>query len=154
MGTHDTEISSLTTQADLTAIHEQSDLTTVHTSRHTTTGFLVDGPLLRDWLPTPGAKRGKESWIWAHGESITNKKADKRHWLCRLCYNKEGTSKTVVTLPTPPTTPAIRHLVKEHSFGEDGTMRLPKRKANSQDDMPTAIRRQLEASTTTVNASA
>ena len=64
MDTNDTEISYLTSEADMTAVYDQSNLTTGHTSRYTKNGFLVDGPRLQGYIPTPGKGRGKASWVW------------------------------------------------------------------------------------------
>lgn len=139
------EISSLTSEADLTRIHAQSDLLFEHTSRRTKSGFLVDGPLLQQYIPTPPSKKPFNSWIYEHGEGVTRKTNGQKLWLCRLCYDNKPPK--LVLKPCLPTTTPIRHLVQEHGFEEDGTkVNKPKRKRrDSQEDLPTTVQRQIEA---------
>jgi hypothetical protein len=140
------EISSLTSDAELTRIHTQSNLPFNHTSRRTKSGFLVDGPLLRAYIPTPPGKKAFDSWIYKHGEGITHKIDGKRLWLCRLCYDQKPP--ILLLKPALSTTTPIRHLVKEHSFKEDGTkVTKNKRKAKDQEDLPAVVQRQIEAQT-------
>lgn len=69
-----TAISSLTSDTSLTRIHAESDLLGTHESRRTKSGFLVDGPLLQGYIPTPPSKRQRDSWVYTHGEGITRKR--------------------------------------------------------------------------------
>ena len=148
-----TEISSLTSDASLTRIHAKSDLPIGHVSRHTKKGFLVDGPLLQDYIPTPPGKKARDSWVHEHGEAITRKKDGKRLWLCRLCYEKKPP--LVTTKTAAPTNPAIRHLIKHHGFLGDGTKPSTslKRKRDNQEELPVSIQRQLNAQSATFDRS-
>jgi len=121
----------MTSEPDLTRIYGESELPFEHTSRHTKTGFLVEGPLLSAYIPTPASKRPTHSWIYQHGEAITKKSNSKRLWLCRLCYKKEPKPEVFVTKALP-TNLSIRHLVQVHKFNDDGT-RSNKRKAEPSD---------------------
>ena len=57
----DAEKLSLTSEASLTRIHAESDLPFDHTSRHTKSGFLVEGHRLNGYIPTPPGKWQKKS---------------------------------------------------------------------------------------------
>ena len=142
-----TEISSLTSDASLTRIHAESDLSTAHISRRTKKGFLVDGPLLSEYIPTPPRKRPRDSWVYDHDEGITRKRDGEELWLCCLCYSKKPPQ--VVTEKANVTNPAIRHLTKHHGFLSDGQKAVEdkKRKRDDQQDLPTTVQRQLNAQT-------
>lgn len=51
---------------------------TSHQSRQTKSGFLVDGPLLTGFVPTPPSKKPPYSWTWSHGEPITRLRSGER----------------------------------------------------------------------------
>ena len=146
MDTHDTETSSLTSEVSLTRIHGESDLLGEHTSRRTTTGFLIDSPLLQAYIPTIPGKRRVRTWSSKQGEYITRKRDGKKLWLCKHCYEKSPPQLKIFT--AIPTTLAIRHLMKSHGFLEDGTRpeRTRKRKRDSQEELPAMVQRQLDAS--------
>jgi len=82
--------SSLTERDDPTELYKQSGLAIKHAKQHTPTGFLVQGDLLIDYIPTPPPKRPRMSWIWRnnHGEALTYKVTGKGVWLCRHYYEK------------------------------------------------------------------
>jgi hypothetical protein len=153
MDTSATEISLLTSEADLTIVHEQSDLPFTHNSRHTTTGFQVDGPLLHDYVPTPPSKTPPSSWVWKHGEHITRKKDGVRLFLCRICYDKpSGRSLKIIAQHT---TRIIRHLTDAHAFDKDGNRRetITEARNSRQSDMVTMLKRQAEAQTSSFDRS-
>ena len=139
MPLNDTETSSLTSNPSLTQIHGKSDLQTEHTSRHTKTGFLVEGPYLSLYIPTPASKRPTHSWVFEHGEALTRKSDNKRCWLCRLCYDKDPQKKPII-VEVKPTTPAIRHLVDEHQYNSDGSKQR-KRKADDEETVVQKLQR-------------
>lgn len=154
MANSETETSSLTLEASLTRIHNESNLQTEHTSRHSKSGLLIDGPLLSPYIPTPPSKRPPISWIWKQGqgsgEAITRKSDNKPFWLCGYCIRKER-QPILVIYSTDSTTPAIRHLVKEHGFNPDGSKVERKRKSDNQGALPAAVQRQIEAASTQLN---
>jgi hypothetical protein len=121
--------SSFTELENLTELHNDSGLLLPHQSRHTKTGFLVQGGLLNDYVPTPPSKRPKGSWVWkdGHGEAITSTTTEKSYWLCKACYNQP--QKQVVVYPVRPTTGPQRHMEK-HGYQLDGIRMVVKRKVN------------------------
>jgi hypothetical protein len=70
-----------------TETHAQSGRSLAHKSRHTTTGFVVDEGRLPGYYPTPPGKKDNSSWVWVHGEAITDHKTSMRRWMCKICYN-------------------------------------------------------------------
>lgn len=86
MQTPESEIGTDTIVDDLTEVHADSQLPGVHQSRHATSGFLVDGPRLKDYLPIPPSKQPQRSWIWkdAIGVGLTEKKTGKRLVMPRM----------------------------------------------------------------------
>ena len=144
MDSNNIESSSLALEASVTRIHGKSDLPFDHTSRRTTSGFLVDGPLLADYLPTQPSKRDRDSWIYRHGEGVMQKRDGERLWLCRLCYEDKAQS-AVITIKAQPTTGPIRHLVKRHGFTDKGDKVELKRKRDNQGDHRSTINRQIKA---------
>ena len=142
------ETSSLTSQADLTLIHAESGLPFEHTSRRTKNDFLVEGDLLQGHLPKAPSKRDRDSWVRKHGEAITRKSDAKKQWLCRICYDNKH---KLFISPAAPTTGAIRHLVNKHGFNEKGEKISPKRKRDTQEQLPVVVRRQLHAQSTVLD---
>ena len=84
------------------------------------------GPHATNLVPTPPNKQPKSSWIWKHGEAVTDLKDDLNKWLCRICY-EEPSQGLVVCLPCEPTNQPIRHLVRCHGFDKFGNKRALKR---------------------------
>jgi hypothetical protein len=115
---------------NVTAIARDIGLRETHTT-HTKSGFLVSGPRLANLVPTPPNKQPKSSWIWKHGEPVTDLKDGLNKWLCRLCYN-DSTQSTIVCVPCEPTNQAIRHLVGSHHFDKHGNKAMCKRKRDDE----------------------
>ncbi|KAI6852164.1 hypothetical protein KC333_g8906 [Hortaea werneckii] len=84
------------------------------------------GPRATNLVPTPPNKQPKSSWIWRHGEAVTDLKDDLSKWLCRLCY-EEPSQSLVVCLPCESTNQPIRHLVRYHGFDKSGGKHALKR---------------------------
>jgi hypothetical protein len=126
--------SSLTTEPDnLTLLHQQSGLPTNHTSRRTQGGFLVGGPRLLNFIPTPvDIKRPLHSWVWKEGHAITRLSPNgvsENFWLCERCYNSPTNCPEKQYLkPAAPTNLTQRHLSKHHGFNLDGTRAMGSRK--------------------------
>jgi hypothetical protein len=121
--------SSFTELENLTELHNDSGLLLPHQSRHTKTGFLVQGGLLNDYVPTPLSKRPKGSWVWkgGHGEAIASTTTGESYWLCKACYNQP--QKQVIVYPLRPTTGPQRHMEK-NGYQLDSTKMVVKRKAD------------------------
>ncbi|KAM0705434.1 hypothetical protein Q7P35_008224 [Cladosporium inversicolor] len=50
------------------------------------------GPHATNLVPTPPNKQPKSSWLWRHGEAVTDLKDDLNKWLCRICYEEPSQS--------------------------------------------------------------
>ena len=83
--------------------------------------FLVSGPRLQYFVPTPPSKRQKASWIWREGigKAVTDTRNGKSYWLCRICYDNPVPQPLAIE-KTESTTPAIRHLCKRHNYDKKG----------------------------------
>jgi hypothetical protein len=85
-----TDLSSITNLDNLIWLHQQSGLLTDHTSCHTRGGFLVGGPRLLNFIPTPVEdKRPLHSWVWKEGQPITKLSLNgtsENFWLRERCY--------------------------------------------------------------------
>lgn len=145
MDTNATEISSLTSKADLTEVHAQSDLPFSHDSRRTRTGFLVEGPRLLGYVPTPPSKQGDRSWVWDHGEHITRQSDGNKFFLCRVCWDKAVGNLTKI-IPQH-TTRIIRHLTDKHAFDSQGNRRqtVQEAKESGQVNIMNLLKRQADA---------
>jgi hypothetical protein len=97
----------------------------------TKSGFVVAGPRLANLVPTPPNKKPKSSWIWKHGEPVTDLKDGLNKWLCRLCYDDSAQS-TIVCVQCEPTNQAIRHLVGLHRFDKHGNKAMCKRQRDDE----------------------
>ena len=96
------------------------------TARCSPTVFRGVGPYTTNLVPTPPNKQPKSSWIWKHGEAVTDLKDDLNKWLCRICY-EEPSQSLIVCLPCEPTNQPIRHLVRCHGFDKSGNKHALKR---------------------------
>ena len=152
MATDATETSSLTLDAPFTELHAQSGLPGTHTSRHTESGFLVDGTRLYGFKPTPPSKFEKRGWVWKHGEPITRVSDAKCFHLCRICYDKEDQS--LITLTAPHTTQIKRHL-RTHGYDTHGNKQeiVSRKRKRSNDDVAQTLKRIKDAESTVLNRS-
>ena len=147
MDTNDTETSLLTSEVSLTRIHGESDLLFAHTSRHTSSGFLVEGPLLKGYIPTPPTKYEKRKWYWKEGEAITRKSDGKCFHLCQHCWNKNP---RIRELTPAHGTQILRHM-DTHGYNKDGTTRahVQKKRRTEGDDVVARLQAQDDAQRTT-----
>jgi hypothetical protein len=148
MAATDTEISSLTSDADLTEIHAQSGLPFSHESRRTKKGFLVTGDRLRGYVPTPPGKKPPHSWVWDYGEAITRVSDGESLHLCRLCY--DNPMQSLVHVTANHTTRIQRHMKKKHRFDSKGSRKETVEEAEKakQGDVRVSIKRQAEIQAT------
>ncbi|KAF4547224.1 Hypothetical protein D9617_52g060450 [Elsinoe fawcettii] len=77
----------ITEPLDSFATHAKSGLPVAQNSRCTTTGFIADESRLPGYYPTPPGKKDNSSWVWKHGEAITDHKTSTRRWMCKICYD-------------------------------------------------------------------
>lgn len=140
-------IGSLTVRDNLTAIHCDSGLNNVHEGRHTPSGFLVDGEALKHFAPTPPSRVQSSSWVWKHGEAISDARTGVTYWMCRTCYDKSPADRRVVFCRrTSKGTNQLRRHMSQHGYNEDGSMKSRKRKASPrQESIVNTLKRQKTA---------
>lgn len=133
--------SSLTSElSNLTEIFNDSQLPGTHNSRRTEGGFLVTGPRLQGFVPTPiNSNRPRTSWVWKEGEPISKKDEDgvvNNYWLCRACFeSKVVTPQRHWLKPAAPTSTPSKHLQKYHHFDEYGVKMLPRGQKRAHSDI-------------------
>lgn len=135
--------STLSTEpSDPSETHAQSGLPVAQNSRRTTTGFIVDESRLPGYYPTPPGKKDNSSWVWVHGEAITDHKTSTRRWMCKICYDDPVLSRKPFEKwirEAHPVNYAKRHMAS-HGYDEAGNKAADNRGKRKHAD----IRRQFE----------
>ncbi|GAB7336440.1 hypothetical protein MBLNU13_g09736t1 [Cladosporium sp. NU13] len=91
-------------------------------SPYHTTGFIVDESRLPGYDPTPPGKKDNSSWVWVHGEAITDHKTSTRRWMCKICYDDPVLSRKPFEKwirEAHPVNYAKRHMAS-HGYDEAG----------------------------------
>lgn len=111
----------VTTDLDIRTSSQVTEAPPVQQQQRASDGFLLSGPRLEGYIPTPPHKRAKKSYIWQAGIglAVTELKTGKRFWLCRHCYDNP-VQQPLYLVETDSTTPAIRHLQRRHNYDEKG----------------------------------
>ena len=133
--------SSFTSElSNLSKIFNESQSPETHNSRRTEGGFLVTGPRLQGFVPTPiNSNRPRTSWVWKEGEPISKKDEDgvvNNYWLCKACFeSKVVTPQRHWLKPAAPTSTPSKHLQKYHHFDEYGVKMLPRGQKRAHSDI-------------------
>lgn len=114
-----TKSTSTNTVGYAVELHSEPKVPSSNDNPRTQFGFLVDGPRLSGYKPTPPGKQPLTSWVWRHGEPVTRIKDGRSLWLCRLCYEQPG-SQGLELRSAKSTNRPRDHLVDRHRFNEKG----------------------------------
>lgn len=109
MATHDSVPRALVTAGqDIRTSGRVIEVPLVQQEQLVGDGFLLSGPRLEGYIPTPPHKRAKKSYLWQAGIGlpVTEVKTGKKFWLCRHCYDNP-VPQPLYLVETDMTTPAI-----------------------------------------------